>query len=186
MSADLPADVVELVQGAARTFATNLLESPSVMKPLVDQHITELVEAGDLVPRQRLQVGVGLELAPPGLQRAARELLRALARSKLQMTDELSQALDHLEGVLDGRPETAAEPEPVAEDDAEEEPEGEPEVSAEAPAESATLHCAVCDVEIDAEQALVSQTRWRKPLCPTHHETGGKPEKPDKEENSDA
>lgn len=156
---DIPESVSEAITAALHDSVIAMLGLPEVLNPLLEQHVRSLVNAGELVPRERLQVGAQVELAPIGLERAARGVL-AIADGT-DVPDELSDALKLLAAVFEppDEPEPEAPPEPS-------------EAVVEPPAsddEELDLKCSKCGDEIDAEQALLSNTRWGEVLCRTHH-----------------
>lgn len=130
--------------------------------------INARIERGDLVPRERLQIGAAVELVPAGLERDVRAVLAAVdaltAEERAALPEAVIAAIDDLHTILNP-PEVVEEaPEPEAEAEPEEEPEPE----------DAPKVCEACGVEVDDEQALLSYTRWRKVLCKQDHADGGK------------
>lgn len=157
--AEIPADVVEFMTQSARDHVLQILREPALVQALVEPRIQQMIASGELVPRSRLQLGVGLELGPVGLEQAARALVAAVAEIEMPELEGVAEALVVLQRVLN-RIEAPTVSVP-AEDEAEEEPDDEPVVEEH--------HCAVCDDVVDEDQKLASMTRWRNILCKTHH-----------------
>lgn len=163
MKADIPPAVADFMAASARDYIVELLSEPSLIDALVEPRLQVLIARGDVIPRDRLQLGVGLELGPVGLEQAARALVAAAPGIELPEAPGFTEALTALIAVL----ERVAAPAVVstisdAEDD---EPEAAPAAD--------VLVCAVCGKVVDMDQALASKTRHRKVLCAEHHATYG-------------
>lgn len=151
-------NVAEFMVDATKDFIVQLLNEKSLIDALVQPRIQQLIAAGDVVPRSRLQLGVGLELGPVGLEQAARALVAATDGVEIPEIEGFTTALTTLIAVLE-RVDAPAIPESITTEIDDED--SEPEV--EAP------HCEVCDVVVTDEQRLTSWTRWRHVLCKDHH-----------------
>lgn len=164
MATDIPAEVVEFMTQSARDHVLQMLREPALVTALVEPRIQQLIAAGDLVPRSRLQLGVGLELGPVGLEQAARALVAAAGEIKMPEIEGFSEALALLVRILN-RVEAPAVPEPTSSDEEDDELEAK---AADEPAADAP-QCKVCGEVVDEEQKLTSWTRWREILCKEHH-----------------
>jgi hypothetical protein len=175
-----------------------LLADDALVASIAEDRIAALIRRGDLVPRDRIRVGNAMELAPLGLEQAARAVLGAVVDDD-GLDDDLFDAVRSLRKILDDpipefapfHPELTDEEPPdgglldVAVDAGTDDPEPvEPEAPGAAePAIEATeaqptvtvdqaFVCIACGTIINTEAALISQARWRLVLCPTHHQVG--------------
>lgn len=149
---------------SARDYVLKLLSEQSLIDAFVDPRVQQLIAAGDLVPRSRLQIGVNLELAPVGLEQAARALAAALSEAEMPEIEGFPEALAALVAVLE-KVDPPAVNKPAA-DDAEHAHAADEHADE---VEEPTARCEVCDEEVDEEQKYASITRWRKVLCKKHH-----------------
>lgn len=175
-----------MLDAAARLIMT-LGADERFVAEVANEEISRRVALGLLVPREKLEVVGGLELAPAGRLHAVETACRAVVERWLELgpeqgwTDEerlLSAAIKHLNGVLhpddsdtvDDEPDDDVQPpadddtpaaEPAA--DAHLRPEGMPAADYHGP-------CDRCSENIeDDEQALRSWILLRKKLCAPCH-----------------
>lgn len=160
---EIPPEVVEFMTQSARDHVLQMLREPALVKALVEPRIQEMIAAGDLVPRSRLQLGVGLELGPVGLEQAARALVAAAGEVDVPEIEGFSDALALLVRVLN-RIEAPAVP-----DAAHDEPETAPGAKDDELEADDQPHCKICNEVVDEDQKLTSYTRWRVILCKEHH-----------------
>lgn len=166
MKADIPAAVADFMAASTRDYILELLGETSLIDALVEPRVQRLIARGDVIPRDRLQLGVGLELGPVGLEQAARALVAAAGGIELPEAAGFTEALAALVAVLErvAAPVVVSSVADVADDaDDEEAPPTEPVVN--------TQVCVVCNEPVDAEQALASKTRHRQILCAKDHAT---------------
>lgn len=165
----------KVVMDAAQALVMTLASDETFVSAVAEQEIARRVALGELVPRERLQIMPGLELAPSGrlaaLERAARTVVKFSEDLPPEQawTDEerlLQSAIRQLNSALHH----GADPD---EDDVEEEAEAagddEPEVSTArtvVPEEDDRGPCEECGAEIEENgQARLSWMRWRRVLC---------------------
>lgn len=149
--AEIPADVLELLSAATRDYVLQLLTERSLVDALAEPRVQALVTSGELVPRARLRVGTELELAPIGLEQAARALVQAAGDVELPELGGFSAALKALTDVL-----AAIEPVTIT-------TEAAPD---ETPAAEASHPCIVCHEDVSDEQVWRrSLARFREILC---------------------
>lgn len=166
---ELPDGVAARMQTEAGAWLLQLLRDQELIDALVEPRVRQMVMAGHLVPRERLQVGAEIELAPLGLEQAARAVVQAAKDIDLPELGVFNEALGALILLLDPSDVEIAvelEPEPEHVD------EPAPDAAQDEPtADEETYHCVLCGVEVDYEQHLASKTRWRKTLCKEDHAT---------------
>lgn len=159
------------------------LADPVVLEHLVGERVQQRIDAGELVGRDRLQVGAAIELAPIGLEQAARAVVTAAGKRKLP--EKLGEAIAELASVFAaGAGQSQSQPSAVSRSSATDAaPAGDDSAGAGEPIQE--LRCAVCDAKITEEEALLSHSRWREPLCAEHHASGGTKGAAKKEEEPD-
>lgn len=143
---DLPDSIAE----ALMRHWQPIFDDPEIINPIVEEQVHRLISTGELVPRERLQVGGQYELCPIGLEQAARAVLEAGAG---EIPDELRDALKVLAAVFD----------PPDTESTEEEPPTEPQ------GDDDELKCKTCDEPVDREQALLANTVCGEVLCRPCH-----------------
>ena len=167
------------VRGAAERLLVDLAADEKFVAHVAKAEIDRRVAAGELVPIGRLQLGGGLELTPMGrvaaLEGAVSSALALLDADLPNMADAvravLAPALPSGQPVvppITGSPEPAevlVEEEPVA---ARPPDDGRPPGML-APGESTTCEWDMCTAVIDADQANLAFTRFRKMLCKKHY-----------------
>lgn len=129
-----------------------IFDDPEIINPIVEEHVRRLISTGEVVPRERLQVGGQVELCPIGLEQAARSVLEA--GTDVEVPDQLRDAFKALAAVFD----------PVVEEPELPEPEPEPALDGDV-----GLTCKNCDEPVDREQALLSNTVCGQVLCRPCH-----------------
>lgn len=165
----------------------SLVKEPALIEAITSAEVQRLVDEGELIPRERLQIAGGLELAPAGRIAALEDAI--LSALDLLEENKPAKAMNALLGVMpDPEPEEAEaeagaegdeeDAEAPAEGTSEEEPEREPERAEPAapaktdgrpegmPEPDEVSTCEVCGREdVDFAQAAMSYTRFRKRLC---------------------
>lgn len=166
--------VLDAFAKRVRAVAAEILGDPAAIELITKQRIDQLIANGELVPRERLLPGVGVELVPSGVTRAARDLIAATRDDEADVAGAAS-ALEFL----------------LAADHADEEPEppaGKTRAkkatkrTAKAPAEPATpadekasRSCKKCGSDVTDEQALLSYSAVRGVYCETDLATAERP-----------
>lgn len=191
------------LRDAADSLLAAAMTSPAIIDAVSQAEIDRLVAAGELIPRERLQLGPGLELAPMGrmadLEHAIIDALEYIEANKprkaLQALWKVMPPPADEAGPGDEEPGDDAEPEatepppgPAAEQpQADEQPqqdqetENEPSTAAlprrAAPDPDEPQTCQTCGTDTDYDQALMSYTRFRLVLCREHFISYEKPQK---------
>lgn len=164
---------------------------PPALREIAERHLTGLaadtkfaahvakteierqIEAGELVPISRLQLGGGLELTPMG--RVA--TLEAAIAAALELLDsDEADKLDALRAVLTEAREAKPAPAPAAKAKPADKaaPTGEAVSDDGRPpgmlTEGEEAECDWCQTAVDAQQANLSFTRFRTYLCKEHYQ----------------
>lgn len=168
----------QVIMDAALSLVQTVAADEAFVSAVAEQEIARRIALGELVPRERLQIMPGLELAPAGrlaaLERAARTVVKYAEEMPPEQawTDEerlLQTAIRQLQSALnsDDEVEDEAGTNEVSLDDSAPPPST---ARTTAPDEDDTGPCEQCGAEITMPgQARLSWMRWRRVLCIDDH-----------------
>lgn len=168
----------KVVVDAAMNLVVTLAGDEAFVSAVTEQEIGRRVALGELVPRERLQITAGLELAPAGrlgaLEAAAWAVLKYSEAMPPEQTwtDEerfLQAAIHQLAVILrDGDQDDEEEDDDVEKGD--DVSPGASTTRTTAPEKDDTGPCEECGQPIDTPgQARLSWQRWRRVLCIADH-----------------